>query len=249
MSDSPSLQFDRPEYQPGVAAGVVCTACKQPVVQSYYVANEHVICSSCRERFGQGTAGSGGGRMVKAVFAGLGVALLGGAVWYAVAHFMNAEFALLSIAIGYCVGKTIRWASGNRGGRAYQFLAVLLTYFGIVSAYVPYVVNDLRALADHEGNAQAGAPKPGAKAPATPDTGAKTPAKAPDTSESLSVGTALLGIGAIIFLAAIRPFLAGFENIIGILIIAFGLWQAWQINRRVTIAITGPFSVAPASNV
>ena len=241
MSDLPSLQFDRPEFQPGVAAGVTCTACKQQVVQSYYVANDHVLCSACRDRMAQGTDGSGGGRMLKAFFSGLGVALLGGIVWFAVAHWMNMEIGLLSIAIGYCVGRTVRWASGHRGGRAYQVLAVLLTYFGIVSAYIPYVVTELGAYARKQSSVQS--------APAT-TTASKAPAKAEATSkEGVSVGTLFLGVAAIIVLAAVRPFLAGFENIIGILIIAFGLWQAWQINRRVTICITGPFSVTPAANV
>jgi len=50
------------------------------------------------------------------------------------------------------------------------------------------------------------------------------------------------------------PFLAGFQNIIGILIIAFGLWEAWKFNKRVDAAITGPYTVtpvatAPAANV
>src|SRR5258708_34055882 len=120
MSDLPSLQFDRPEFQPGVAAGVTCTACKQQVVQSYYVANDHVLCSACRDRMAQGTDGSGGGRMLKAFFAGLGVALLGGMVWFAVAHWMNMEIGLLSIANGFCDGITWRRATGLSGGRAYK---------------------------------------------------------------------------------------------------------------------------------
>ena|SRR6185436_6322428 len=43
------------------------------------------------------------------------------------------------------------------------------------------------------------------------------------------------------------PFLMGFENILGILIIAFGLWEAWKFNRRVDAVVTGPYSVAPAA--
>ena len=242
MSDTPSLQFDRPEYQPGVAGGVTCTACKQPVVQSYYLANDRVLCATCRDRIGQGADGSGGGRMFKAFFAGLGVALLGGVVWYAVAHWLNMEIGLLSIAIGYCVGMTVRKASGHRGGRAYQFLAVFLTYFGIVSAYIPYVVTELRDL----GGKQESSAQPATSSSADP----KAPAKADDGNKTeLSAGGLLMAAAVIIVLAALRPFLAGFQNILGILIIGFGLWQAWQINRRVPIAITGPFSVAPAANV
>ncbi len=37
------------------------------------------------------------------------------------------------------------------------------------------------------------------------------------------------------------PFLIGFENIIGILIIGFALWQAFRMNARVKIELQGPF--------
>jgi hypothetical protein len=42
------------------------------------------------------------------------------------------------------------------------------------------------------------------------------------------------------------PFFAGFENLLGDLIIAFGLWQAWKQSAPVPQVIGGPFSVAPA---
>lgn len=43
------------------------------------------------------------------------------------------------------------------------------------------------------------------------------------------------------------PFLGGAENIIGMLIIAFGLYEAWKLNKRVDAAMTGPYAVAPAA--
>lgn len=43
------------------------------------------------------------------------------------------------------------------------------------------------------------------------------------------------------------PFLMGFENIIGVLIIAFGLFEAWKMTRRVDAVMTGPYSVTPAA--
>jgi hypothetical protein len=35
--------------------------------------------------------------------------------------------------------------------------------------------------------------------------------------------------------------LAGFQNIIGILIIGFALWQAFRMNARASIELQGPF--------
>ena len=43
------------------------------------------------------------------------------------------------------------------------------------------------------------------------------------------------------------PFFMGFENIIGFIIIAVGLWEAWKLNKRVDAAMTGPYTVTPAA--
>jgi hypothetical protein len=43
------------------------------------------------------------------------------------------------------------------------------------------------------------------------------------------------------------PFLGLPQNLIGCLIIGFGVYEAWKINKRVAVAIVGPFAVS-ASN-
>ncbi|HEY0158583.1 MAG TPA: hypothetical protein VGF28_14970 [Thermoanaerobaculia bacterium] len=43
------------------------------------------------------------------------------------------------------------------------------------------------------------------------------------------------------------PFMGGVENIIGLLIIGFGLFEAWKLNKRVDADMTGPYAVAPAA--
>jgi hypothetical protein len=53
-------------------------------------------------------------------------------------------------------------------------------------------------------------------------------------------------LGAALAMALALPFMMGAENLIGILIIAFGLYQAWTINRRTEIAVAGPFSLSSA---
>jgi len=56
-----------------------------------------------------------------------------------------------------------------------------------------------------------------------------------------------IGFLAIFAIAAAASFLAGASNIIGLAIIAFGLWEAWKVNRRMDVEITGPFSVTPVN--
>jgi hypothetical protein len=42
----------------------------------------------------------------------------------------------------------------------------------------------------------------------------------------------------------ISPFLGGFQNILGILIIGIGLYQAWKINKKRALTLAGPFQIS-----
>jgi hypothetical protein len=53
----------------------------------------------------------------------------------------------------------------------------------------------------------------------------------------------IIGVLALFAVAAALPFLAGFENILGLLIIAFGLWEAWKLNKRQELEILGPLTI------
>ena len=64
----------------------------------------------------------------------------------------------------------------------------------------------------------------------------------------LSEGAApiILFVLIIAAIAMAAPFLAGFENAIGIVIIGIGLYEAWKLNRRHVMTITGPHQLASA---
>jgi DNA-directed RNA polymerase subunit RPC12/RpoP len=62
--------------------------------------------------------------------------------------------------------------------------------------------------------------------------------------EGMAAGPFVYVVAFLISYAA--PFLMGFQNIVGMLIIAFGLWEAWKINKRSNDVVSGPFSVTPA---
>jgi hypothetical protein len=57
-----------------------------------------------------------------------------------------------------------------------------------------------------------------------------------------AAGKELNGL-TICVLALASPFLAGVENIMGLLIIGFALYEAWKLNRRVRLRIAGPFQI------
>jgi hypothetical protein len=69
----------------------------------------------------------------------------------------------------------------------------------------------------------------------------------PDGLESLG-GPVTIGkfiVVAIVSMAA--PFLEGFTNIIGWVILGFAVYQAWIMNRKVNIEVSGPFFTRQAT--
>jgi hypothetical protein len=46
--------------------------------------------------------------------------------------------------------------------------------------------------------------------------------------------------------ALVLPFLGGFQNLMGIVIIAIGLYEAWKVNRSTPFSVSGPFMVGEA---
>jgi hypothetical protein len=240
-----SLQFDRAEFATPAAAAVKCASCSQSIIQSYYEAGGKTICSACREVLAN-TADSGGtARFLRALAVGFGAAIVGSIVWWGVRKATGYEIGLISIGIGIGVGRAVRWGGRNRGGWSYQLLAVLLTYASIAGNYMPDVIT---GIVEREKAAE----KEAVAAPSTAGTpvtaSAAKPVKA-SAAASLNLGELLLGIGAIFLMAAAAPFFAGGSNIIGLLIIGFGLWEAWKTNRRIDVPINGPYSVVPAASV
>jgi hypothetical protein len=52
----------------------------------------------------------------------------------------------------------------------------------------------------------------------------------------------------LLFFTVAAPFLGGFQNILGLVIIGIALWQAWKMNQRVDVKFAGPFGSAPRLN-
>ncbi len=141
----------------------------------------------------------------------------------------------------------MRWGSGRRGGRLYQVLAVVLTYVAIVSTYVPFV---LAATAPQEAAPVTSTAPAHADPQATSSVASPSPAAASGSAQpSIDAGPGsptgaemMMALGWLTVIVLALPFLAGFQNIIGLLIIGIALFEAWKVNRRVTIDVTGPFT-------
>jgi hypothetical protein len=115
------------------------------------------------------------------------------------------------------VGFGVRWGSGGVGGRGYQVLAVAITYVAIVSTYVPFFVEEARKQIEAAETA-----------PVEPEATART---------------FFVALAAVILFVLASPFLAGLQNVIGILIIGFALYEAWRVNAYTPLQIEGPFQI------
>ena len=241
--DAGSLQLDRAEYAEN--APERCAVCGQALGGSYYQVVGRICCAACQERIVAALAGRpGAAGFLRAAAAGLGAAAVGSAIFFAVRAATGYQFGLISILVGFLVGKAVHWGCGGRGGWPYQALAVLLTYLAIVSTYVPPILD---AIKQHQAAptaatatataAPAGAGSDGAKA--APALGAARQPAPFRALANLAEGYALL-----LLFAAQVPFMGG-VGILGLIIIAIGLYEAWKLNRRPQLQVTGPHTLAP----
>jgi hypothetical protein len=121
------IQFDQVERPAGAST---CANCRGALFGSYFQANGQVLCERCAENIRRFLTSSEGafGRVVKAVVLGIVGGLGGAAVYTGVLAFLHIDAAIVTILIGWMVGKMVRKGSGGRGGLGFQILAVLITY-------------------------------------------------------------------------------------------------------------------------
>src|SRR5262245_34989657 len=208
MADSRELQFERAEFDRTSPA--TCAACQAPLVSSYFLINDKMACEACRYRLEAPDMGSSPGRFLRAAGAGFGAAVAGALLYYAISALTGYEFGLIAIVVGVAVGKAVRWGSGGRGGWRYQTLAMILTYLAIVSTYIPPLIKAVRLSPDRPTASQPAATTT-ATAPAAPEAPAAD-AKPP------SLGRAIVALLMLAGLISAMPFLAGVQNIIGLVI-------------------------------
>src|ERR1039458_3294691 len=202
-----------------------CAACKQPVGDTFYQAQSHVVCPPCAARIQAAQQAAPPLSLMRAALYG-GAAALGGCAIYAlVAIVLHAEIGIIAILVGWMVGKAIRHASYGRGGRPQQILAVTLTYFAITTSYIPVVLYQY-ARSPHRVEQRQQAQTTDAPADARPRI-------------SFS-GIALF----LLIRAAIAPFLSltsGISAWISLFILFIGLRYAWKLTERREILLMGPY--------
>ena len=202
VSTPGALQFDYVE--PVAAPQLACAGCATPLEASFHRINAAMVCTSCRTGV-EAQATRGG--FAKALLFGTAAAVAGWIIYFMILKVTGYELSLISILVGYMVGRAVSEGCGGRGGKRYQALAIGLTYLSITCTYVPLIMEQW-------------------------------------AKDQVLSGTAAV-IGSVV-LSLAMPFLMITENPLTLLIVGFGLYQAWTMNKRRVLDISGPHPVAPA---
>ena len=266
--NSDALQFDRAltpssSYDGSAVAAVTCANCGAGITTEYFHVAGQTVCAACRDLVQASVATPRGwGAFLKSMAFGVGAAIAGAAIYYAVIAIANVEIGIVAILIGYMVGYMVRKGAGGKGGRRFQILALILTYWSVGLAYSPLAFKAVEekaakksavsvdsshaARSDSANTSSARTDSSLTNAPATGRTGAKA------STAPVSGRAFLLGIGVILLLTFALPvvFVIGSlpSGLLSALIILIGLRQAWRMTAAPAISVSGPYKVGPHSS-
>ena len=244
------LSFDNTTSAPPEVQS--CTKCGAVLRGTYHLLGESMICGKCRMEIDEKmTGGSGANRFLRATIFGIIAGLLGAALYYGFVRVTDREWALVTAVVGLMVGKAVHIGSHRRGGRKYQVMAVIVTYFSLSLAYAPFAVEGAMEAAKEGATADsagvAAAPVDSAVASARGDSIDAAARAAVDSFRANATSgekAALIGVGLFAGIAflAVLPVLVAFGSPLSALIMAFGLWEAWKMNHgELALNVTGPF--------
>jgi len=213
-------QFSTADYS--AKAGESCKACGQAISGAYYQVNGAKTCANCATRIIDQLPKDSHAAFARGVLFGVGGTILGLGIYVGFALATGLIAGLVSLAVGYIVGRAILMGSGGVGGRRYQVVAVLLTYIAVSLAAVPIAVSQHMKQKSSQARNQVSEPA----------------ASAPKVSVAKAVGTlALIGLASP-FLGLSNPM----QGVIGLIILFVGIRIAWRMTAARQVNILGPIS-------
>lgn len=261
---SQPLQFDHAVEGDATSASgataTTCASCKAPLVRLYYEVNGDAVCAKCKYEVDKASRmPTGIGPFAKAFVVGGIAAVLGAAIYYGVIALTNFEIGIVAIVIGFMVGWGVRRGAAG-GGRRYQVLAVVLTYFAVGLAYTPLLLREAMkgagasdstaAIANDSAVVSlAGDPSDDVTAPLSEAAVALDSVGTTSPGKALAIGIPLLLGGSILFIFAL-PVIAVLgslpSGLISAFIIGIGMHQAWKMTGAQLATITGPYRLGDA---
>ncbi len=228
-----SLQFQKAEFE---EARPKCLGCRNPLEGSYFQLAGRNICANCADAVRNRQGRPQGPAVMRGFLYGL-AASVACAVGYAIVTWATgATLALISIAVGYVVGRAVRIGSGGLGGRRCQILAVALTYFAITISYAPAILSGMRDFAKKD-------------AAKVKDGSAPAPKPIRPVSRPVAIVVTTVVIGGMCLAMPFLEIAAGFSGLIGVIIVLVGLAQAWKQTARDPRLLMGPYPLTGGSAV
>lgn len=160
------------------------------------------------------------GYFARGLLFGLGGALVGLAIYAGVVIFTGYEIGLVSLAVGFIVGRSVVLGSRGRTGTRYQVSAAMLTYFAVSMATIPVAVTYLAQEKDQAAITT--------DAAITASTTGSVEVKGDEPAGPFSLSRALV---TLLLLGLASPFLQLQDmpgGLISIAILAFGIQIAWK---------------------
>ena len=234
------LQFQKAEFGGSAVASLVCAGCKQPIHSLYWKVGAGIVCEKCQADVALAwNAGGGVGRFFRAAAFGAGAAILGAAIWAGVTAVTHLQLGLIAIVVGLMVGAAVRSGARGRGGWLYQSLAMALAWIAIGLSFAPALYKGALA-----GDAERKPPEEASRAAEAP--AAPASLHSPEDSGGARVAAGVLAV----VLSPVTPALILFESKSPILalIFAFAVYEAWKLNKRRGLELSGPFSLAASGS-
>jgi hypothetical protein len=219
MSDNVP-QFATAEYS--ATGGEPCRVCGQAISGAHYQVNGAKTCSTCAQRIKDQLPQDSHAAFARSILFGVGGAILGLGIYVGFALATGLIAGLVSLAVGYIVGRAILMGSGGAGGRRYQVAAVLLTYIAVSLAAVPIALSQHMKQRSAQSQRQVGGTA--------------------DSSPKMSVSKAL---GTLALIGLVSPFLGlsnPMQGVIGLIILFVGIRIAWRMTAARQVSILGPIS-------
>ena len=120
---------------------LICARCSKPInpTDEYTIlktskkGDAEILCSQCRAVFQDALEKeTHAPNILLAIIAGMLGAVVAGLIWYYCVTLTGVQFGLISILMGWLVGKSVVWGSGNKRGKHLQLLSLSLTIVAII---------------------------------------------------------------------------------------------------------------------
>jgi hypothetical protein len=241
-------QFNTAEYS---SAGDVCKSCKTPITGGYFRINGMTACGRCADQVRQQSPKDTHSAYVRGIIFGLGGAILGFVLFAGFVIVTGISLGYISLAVGFLVGKAMKFGSNGIGGRRYQIAAAVLTYAAVSMAAIPIAIH-FQGLRHHAAQTKSQGAAPRAPQGDQDDGEVDNPPLQDSNAQPKPKANPLSAFGYLALIGLASPFLElqdPLHGILGLVILFVGVQIAWKLAAGPKLDILGPFQSTPSGSL